>query len=350
MTKQIDESFGLWLTGLAKAWGLSDQEAAFRVAESEIENRIYKYPKLRECLKNLPLDLHQFTLAARECWALGGRWDKIHFDAFIAKGSETSEAIESLIRDFPKDDNAAAKRIDSFIRDAVNLGFSKPKGNSDWAGAAQVASLVLTAVNPERFADYRQLRWKKFAEAFDYPTPPAGSTHGDWIVWAGTFAAEIAAIPTYKRFWPSSEAHLTRPLWVISGLCWEGLSPAKPVPDPVDPESRFFPEGAEKRRLHLIRERNRTVVAQAKALRLQSDPMLCCEVCGFSFLKAYGDRGKGFIEAHHIMPIAELKAAGRTRVEDLALLCSNCHKMIHSGENTLTLSELQGLLTSVSRA
>jgi 5-methylcytosine-specific restriction protein A len=55
-----------------------------------------------------------------------------------------------------------------------------------------------------------------------------------------------------------------------------------------------------------------------------------CEVCGFNFEKEYGTK---YIEAHHIIPISEMRKKGQTsrtiREKDLAMLCSNCHRMIH---------------------
>ena len=46
----------------------------------------------------------------------------------------------------------------------------------------------------------------------------------------------------------------------------------------------------------------------------------------------YGELGRGFIEAHHLTPIAQLALSGRTRLsprDDFAVVCANCHRMIH---------------------
>jgi len=128
---------------------------------------------------------------------------------------------------------------------------------------------------------------------------------------------------------------------VISGICWGGPDPKKPQQEPYNPENQFFPEGDKKRRLHIYRERNRAVVSQAKELRKASDPLLHCEVCGFSFVEKYGQIGEGFIEAHHKVPLSDLKTGGHTHIQDLALICSNCHRMIHTGDRTLTVDELK---------
>ena len=58
-----------------------------------------------------------------------------------------------------------------------------------------------------------------------------------------------------------------------------------------------------------------------------------CECCGFDFGIAYGEIGDEYIEVHHTKPFSQATAeAGGThavRVSDMALLCSNCHSMIH---------------------
>jgi predicted restriction endonuclease len=68
-----------------------------------------------------------------------------------------------------------------------------------------------------------------------------------------------------------------------------------------------------------------------------------CQVCGLDFTKAYGDLGKEFIEVHHLTPISTIDGEHEVDpIEDLVPLCSNCHSMIHRGENRpLTLEELR---------
>lgn len=108
-------------------------------------------------------------------------------------------------------------------------------------------------------------------------------------------------------------------------------------------------EGQSKLAIHLRYERNSTFIKKIKENAIKSNPMLNCEVCGFSFFETYGELGKGFIEAHHINPLNETKQT-KTKREDITLVCSNCHRMLHRGistitENTiLTMDELKNLL------
>jgi 5-methylcytosine-specific restriction protein A len=93
--------------------------------------------------------------------------------------------------------------------------------------------------------------------------------------------------------------------------------------------------------MHQRRERARHLVEKRKALALSKHGKLECEVCGFNFATVYGDRGTGFIECHHTKPVETLGDGTRTRLQDLALVCSNCHRMIHAKRLWLTIAELK---------
>jgi len=56
---------------------------------------------------------------------------------------------------------------------------------------------------------------------------------------------------------------------------------------------------------------------------------LKCELCGFDFEEKYGPVGKGYIELHHKIPLAQLRPNRKNRLSDLILVCSNCHRMLH---------------------
>jgi predicted HNH restriction endonuclease len=118
------------------------------------------------------------------------------------------------------------------------------------------------------------------------------------------------------------------------------------VLDPDLPPMRTgFPEGKLKERLHRYRERNSEVVRQAKQKAMQRDGGLYCMVCKFNFADAYGPTGGDFIEAHHTTPVSMLHPEGETtKVEDIALVCSNCHSMLHRKRPWLEMHELGSLL------
>ena len=113
--------------------------------------------------------------------------------------------------------------------------------------------------------------------------------------------------------------------------------------DLVDGDEEF-PEGAILRRAHQARERNRNLVKRAKLLAKQSKGGVWCEVCGFDFKKIYGSLGEDFIECHHTIPVSELQPNTKVKVSDIALMCSNCHRMVHRRRPWLNLPELKKLL------
>lgn len=103
-------------------------------------------------------------------------------------------------------------------------------------------------------------------------------------------------------------------------------------------------EGRVLTRLHKTRERNRRLVAQRKEIAMRDRGRLVCEVCGFDFALVFGARGEGFIEVHHTKPIHLLHAGEKTRLADLALVCSNCHRMIHARKGWLTIEQLREII------
>lgn len=110
------------------------------------------------------------------------------------------------------------------------------------------------------------------------------------------------------------------------------------VPD-MDLDWAVAGEGRLLEKLHLVRERN-PVLRQKKIDQVVArGESILCEVCKFDFAATYGEQGRGYIEVHHRTP---LHATGptRTTMADLALLCSNCHRMIHRKSPWLQVGEL----------
>ncbi len=65
-----------------------------------------------------------------------------------------------------------------------------------------------------------------------------------------------------------------------------------------------------------------------------------CQICDFDFEKVYGIRGKGFIEVHHIKPLAEnQKEVVIDPEKDLICVCSNCHRMFHRRKDEVPTPE-----------
>jgi hypothetical protein len=101
-----------------------------------------------------------------------------------------------------------------------------------------------------------------------------------------------------------------------------------------DVELEWF-EGEQQARFvkHRRRELRGRKAKILEALR-NNKGRLPCEVpgCGFDFQKVYGSLGAGFAIVHHKRSLASLDKDGDViSTKDLAIVCANCHAMIHKG-------------------
>jgi 5-methylcytosine-specific restriction enzyme A len=100
-------------------------------------------------------------------------------------------------------------------------------------------------------------------------------------------------------------------------------------------------EGQVLYKLHKVRERDQEIVLLKKQQAYSISGLLACEACVFDFEKFYGKLGRGYIECHHRTPLSNFKVASNTGLDDLALVCSNCHRMLHRSIDTLTVEDLR---------
>ncbi|XIH38680.1 hypothetical protein C1N68_14050 [Priestia aryabhattai] len=122
-------------------------------------------------------------------------------------------------------------------------------------------------------------------------------------------------------------------------------------------DSEVLIEGLESEEIELYEPRAEGNLVTYYGRRYERDPInrkraiefhgLSCKVCGFNFEEVYGERGKDFIEVHHIEPLSTLeKEAVIDPERDLIPVCANCHRMIHRRrDNVLTVEELKALLS-----
>jgi hypothetical protein len=90
-------------------------------------------------------------------------------------------------------------------------------------------------------------------------------------------------------------------------------------------------EGLRRLRQHYARERSRALIERKRQdFASRHDGRVFCEVCRFDFAERYPESlGAGFIEVHHLAPLSTRDEPRRTGLEDLLLVCANCHRMIH---------------------
>ena len=111
-----------------------------------------------------------------------------------------------------------------------------------------------------------------------------------------------------------------------------------------EPEIEQAEEGRVLTRVHRSRERSRKLVESKKKVALKQHGRLFCEACGFDFSIRYGSAGEGLIDVHHTKPVHTLLPGEVTKLEDLALLCANCHRVIHATRRWLSIDQLRGLI------
>ena len=54
--------------------------------------------------------------------------------------------------------------------------------------------------------------------------------------------------------------------------------------------------------------------------------------------------GEKFIEAHHIKPVSQMDENEKTSIDDIVMVCSNCHSMIHRKKPWLTIDKIKEIL------
>jgi hypothetical protein len=118
----------------------------------------------------------------------------------------------------------------------------------------------------------------------------------------------------------------------------DSFVPSSPpiTPAPLHLKNLTAKEADRKLVSHYKIERNRKIRDAKIQIVLHEHGKVLCENCEFSFEVRYGERGKGFIEVHHIQPLAALLPNAVTSLSDLMLLCSNCHRMVHRKQPPLS--------------
>lgn len=100
------------------------------------------------------------------------------------------------------------------------------------------------------------------------------------------------------------------------------------------------------RRYRLHRKIERRGQASAAAKRFHG---AVCQACGLALHERYGELGRGYIEAHHLKPLSSLTEGVPVTYNievDFAVLCANCHRMIHRTDDPSDLAGFKRLIVS----
>lgn len=160
----------------------------------------------------------------------------------------------------------------------------------------------------------------------------------DWSSGTSIFGA-FQILPLRAAKWKLSFESSNAPkLSKAHSLAWQVRSRRLLTPASVLMLERLLEKGATQQRKRLAaregklkeltllkRERDPKVRASALAERGTE-----CEACGFDFETVYGEFAKHCVEVHHLRILAEAKDSGIvTSMEDVRVLCPNCHRALH---------------------
>lgn len=130
-----------------------------------------------------------------------------------------------------------------------------------------------------------------------------------------------------------------------SGRCTitRGAVPEKHTDDDDSDGEQGF-EGAAKWRyvIHRSRERRLRHRKLQEAKRINNG-RLVCEVrgCGFDFAERYGEIGIDYAQVHHKERLSAAPHEGwNVALKELAVVCANCHSMIHRGGQCRSIDKL----------
>jgi hypothetical protein len=152
-------------------------------------------------------------------------------------------------------------------------------------------------------------------------------------------ASRVAARLLDKETWAVAECDFG------TGECLlvRGEKPSAPATASADIEQSWY-EGAKKKAFiyHRRREAKARREKIKEALKLNGGKLIC-EVprCGFDFKARYGALGEGYAQVHHLEPLSKAPQEGRkVRLQELAVVCANCHVMVHIGGECRSLANL----------
>lgn len=147
----------------------------------------------------------------------------------------------------------------------------------------------------------------------------------------GIIQAYVNAYPSDRSF-----AKKLKSIFALSSVPKASASNATATVKDLDLDNTVSIKGEGRKRLvkHIVRERDSKIVKAKK----DSAKTLECEVCGFDAEAFYG---VPYCEVHHRIPLADLEEGTKTKIEDLAIVCANCHRIIHSKYPPISVEQLR---------
>ena len=167
---------------------------------------------------------------------------------------------------------------------------------------------------------------------------------------------------------PSSQAildHSYLDKGVLRNMNWSPRASGVQIPEPIAAAlerawSGFLGRGvapravAEPRALEGLRTETTTYVRgrsrELRDLALQNSRGVC-EACRVDFQRLLGGKGVRVLQVHHRKQFAATDSPRLTRLSDLAVLCANCHMLVHMDPSqALAVEKLRSMLRRPSVA
>jgi 5-methylcytosine-specific restriction protein A len=286
-----------------------------------------QYPVTKVLTKELPLLIRQ-KLGLGDGYLVEGSWGRggwtyypcvSIFDRLITESAQSGFYIVYLFRS----DMAG-------VYLSLNQGVTEIKAKYK-VGASEV--LMQTA------ADFKSQLGEAARKPFDLPVDlkvlkrrDAGDLYGNGNICATYYSRE--SLPNDARILQDLRAMMA----LYTQLRIKAIAPLKDT-DHEEDESEDEKTNL-KLRTHKRYERNRKLAVKAKKIHGYT-----CQICHFNFEAKYGAHGHEYIEAHHKTPFHLLSEGVRLNPkEDFAVVCSNCHRMLHRRLPGLAVQELKDRL------
>ncbi len=143
------------------------------------------------------------------------------------------------------------------------------------------------------------------------------------------------------ELWATMRDRYSTPEEHLSAL-EEHLQPKTRLQPPVVADIELSAiEGDPRMFFHVRRERDPALVEAKRREANANNGRMECEVCGFTTQAIFPSLEGEVCEIHHRLPLASSSDAVETRLEDLAVLCANCHRAIHRTDSLMSVEDFR---------
>lgn len=154
-------------------------------------------------------------------------------------------------------------------------------------------------------------------------------------------AVDVKQLLSVRELTPES-AHLLEQVWYDDEYRPDSIQDYLELLE----DDAAYAEGKTVVRTVRQRQRNRKLVEEAKLRFKARYGRLYCQACGFDFEAHYGVE---YIEAHHLEQVASYTDERVTSLDDLVMLCANCHRITHTRTPPYSLQELKTIIQRKKR-